>query len=296
MTAGGSVRKAGMRLAPLPRTILEPVVRSALAEDLGEAGDITSAALLPRDRESEATLRTRNAGIAAGTEAARLAFSLVTPSLQVEVERGDGSLLEEGDALLLVRGPATAILAAERTALNLAQRMSGIATGTRRIVDAIAHTPTRVLCTRKTTPGLRALEKHAVRAGGGANHRFGLHDGYLIKDNHIAALSGDLAMALRRARDAAGPMRCIQIEVDTLEQLAVVLRFETARRGTAGQHGLRNAARSGPDGARSGSSSKRRAVSNRDNAAEIAETGVDFISSGWITHSAPALNLGLDFL
>ena len=230
-----------------------------------------------------------------GTEAARLAFSLVAPSLQVEVERGDGSLLEEGDALLLVRGPATAILAAERTALNLAQRLSGIATGTRRIVDAIAHTPTRVLCTRKTTPGLRALEKHAVRAGGGTNHRFGLHDGYLIKDNHIAALSGDIAMALRRARDAAGPMRCIQIEVDTLEQLAVVLNSKLPDAVLLDNMGcgmLREAVRM----ARGRIVLEASGGVEPRNAAEIAETGVDFISSGWITHSAPALNLGLDFL
>ena len=295
MTTEGTAQGFGIPIAPLPRTAIEPAVRSALAEDLGEAGDITSAALRLREQDSEAVLRTREDGIAAGTEAARLAFFLVAPSLQIAVERGDGALLEEGNTLLLVRGPATAILAAERTALNFAQRLSGIATGTRRIVDAIAHTRARVLCTRKTTPGLRALEKHAVRAGGGTNHRFGLHDGYLIKDNHIAALNGDIALALRRTRDAAGPMRCIQIEVDTLDQLAVVLRSELPNAvllDNMGARMLREAVRM----------TRGRVVLEASggiepgNAAETAETGVDFISSGWITHSAPALNLGLDFL
>ena len=280
--------------ASLPRLVVEPVVRAALAEDLGQAGDITSAALIPSNTVAEAVMRSREAGVAAGVDAARIAFELISPALQISVLRRDGAFLEEGDDLLRVRGSASAILAAERSALNLAQRLSGIATGTRRIVDAIAHSRARVLCTRKTTPGLRALEKHAVRAGGAMNHRYGLHDGILIKDNHIAALGGDIGLALQRARAAAGPMRAIQIEVDTLEQLERVLQSDLPNLVL-----LDNMA---PDSLRIAVRMTRGRVQleasggiEPASAAEVAETGVDYLSSGWITHSAPALDLGLDF-
>ena len=294
MTTGGTPSGCRALLAPLPVAAYEPIVRAALAEDLGEAGDITSAALLPREQDAKAVLRSREAGVAAGVEAARLAFRLAGPALQVVVRRNDGLPLETGDVILAVRGSAAAILAAERTALNLAQRLSGIATGTHRIVEAIVHTRARVLCTRKTTPGLRALEKHAVRAGGGTNHRFGLHDGFLIKDNHIAALNGDIAAALQRAREAAGPMRSVQIEVDTLQQLETVLHSalpDAVLLDNMGPDMLREAVRI-TDGRFTLEAS---GGIEPGNAAEMAETGVDFISSGWITHSAPALNLGLDF-
>ena len=294
MTIPSGPQSVSEFLVPLPRATIESVVRVALAEDLGEAGDITSAALVPPGRTARAVLRCREAGVVAGIEAARLAFRLTEPSLRISAHRQDGTRLQEGEPLLEVFGDARAVLAAERTALNLAQRLSGIATGTHRIVEAIANSGARVLCTRKTTPGLRALEKHAVRAGGGMNHRFGLHDGYLIKDNHIAALDGDIATALKRARITAGPMRAIQIEVDTLDQLGTVLESELpdavlldnmavpmlreAVRMTRGKFILEASGGIDPS-----------------NAAGIAETGVDFLSSGWITHSAPALDLGLDF-
>ena len=294
MNAASGSRRISELLAPLPRATYETVVRTALAEDLGEAGDVTSAALVHPGRTAQAVLRSRETGIAAGLDAARLAFRLTGRSLQITDHRKDGDQLRAGDPILVVLGDARAVLAAERTALNLAQRLSGIATGTHRIVEAIANTRARVLCTRKTTPGLRALEKHAVRAGGGMNHRFGLHDGYLIKDNHIAALDGDIAAALRSARRAAGPMRAVQIEVDSLDQLEMVLESDLpnavlldnmappvlheAVRMTRGRLILEASGGIDPS-----------------NAAEIAETGVDFLSSGWITHSAPALDLGLDF-
>ena len=281
-------------LVPLPRAAFESVVRVALAEDLGEAGDITSAALVRPGRTAKAILRCREAGVAAGVEAARLAFRLTEPSLRITAHRRDGARLQEGDPLLEVLGDARAVLAAERTALNLAQRLSGIATGTHRIVEAIANTGARILCTRKTTPGLRALEKHAVRAGGGMNHRFGLHDGYLIKDNHIAALDGDIAAALSRAHMAAGPMRAIQIEVDTLDQLRTVLESDLPDAVLLDNMAvpmLREAVRM----TRGRLILEASGGINPSNAVEIAKTGVDFLSSGWITHSAPALDLGLDF-
>lgn len=282
---------------PLPRLLVEPVVRAALAEDLGRAGDITSAAVVPAEARARAEIRAREGGVAAGLDAALLAFELVDPSLLIERKLADGSRVHPGETVALVEGAARAILAAERVALNFACHLSGVATATRQIADAIAHTKTRITCTRKTTPGLRALEKHAVRAGGGSSHRFGLDDAMLIKDNHIAA-AGGIAPALERARAAAGHMVKIEIEVDSLEQLAEVLEAGAEGRGAdavlldnMAPAMLREAV--GMVAARLVTEASGRITG--DNAAAIAETGVDYISAGWITHSAPILDLGLDF-
>ena len=210
-------------LSPLPRLLVEPIVRAALLEDLGRAGDITTDAVIPADARLRGAIVAREPGVIAGVDAAHLAFTLIDPAVTVAIDRPDGSRVERGEAVLRLDGPARSILSAERVALNLLCRLSGIATATAALVEAIRpHGHARIVCTRKTTPGLRALEKHAVRAGGGANHRFGLDDAILIKDNHIA-IAGGVKPALERARAAVGHLVKIEIEVDTLDQLNEVL-------------------------------------------------------------------------
>jgi nicotinate-nucleotide pyrophosphorylase (carboxylating) len=278
--------------APLPRLMIEPAVRAALLEDLGRAGDVTSDAVIPPESRSRAAMRARAAGVAAGLDPAALAFELVDPALRIARPAAEGARVAAGDTLMEIEGPTRAILAAERVALNFAARLSGIATVTRGIADAIAHTSARVTCTRKTTPGLRLFEKRAVRAGGGSNHRWGLDDALLVKDNHIAA-GGGVAAVLARAREAAGHMLKIEIEVDTLEQLAEVLDA-----GGADNVLLDNM---GPEtlleAVRLSSGRVVLEASGRitpESAPAIAETGVDYLSAGWLTHSAPALDIGLD--
>ena len=281
-----------MTLPPLPRLMIEPAVRAALAEDLGRAGDVTSDAVIPPGTRIRAELRARAAGVAAGLDAARLAFELVEPGLSISQPVADGARIAPGEVLMTVEGEARSVLSAERVALNFAGRMSGIATETRGIADAIAHTPARIVCTRKTTPGLRLFEKRAVRAGGGHNHRWGLDDAILIKDNHVAA-AGGIAPVLERARAAAGHLMKIEIEVDRLDQLAEVLAAggadvvlldnmdtDTLREAvamTAGRVLLEASGRITPE-----------------TAPAIAETGVDVLSAGWLTHSVRVLDLGLD--
>ena len=204
------------------RLIIEPIVRAALLEDLGRAGDITSDAIVPRAAQVEAMIAARQPGVIAGLEAALLAFELVEPALRIERVREDGARVVRGDVVARIAGPARGVLAAERTALNLLSRMSGVATATRALADAIEGSRAKIVCTRKTTPGLRTLEKEAVRLGGGANHRFGLDDAMLIKDNHLA-LAGGVKPALERARAYAGHLVKIELEVDTLDQLAQAL-------------------------------------------------------------------------
>jgi nicotinate-nucleotide pyrophosphorylase (carboxylating) len=279
-------------MTPLPRLLLEPAIRAALLEDLGRAGDVTSDAVIPPGTEATAVMRAREAGIAAGLDAARIAFELIDPALQIAPDKADGDRIAAGDVLLTVSGAARAILSAERVALNFACRLSGIATATRRIADAIAHTKATIVCTRKTTPGLRVFEKRAVRAGGGGNHRWGLDDAMLIKDNHIAA-AGGIRSVLERARAHAGHMMKIEIEVDTLDQLAEVLAA-----GGADNVLLDNMA---PDTLREAvaMNAGRLALEasggiTLESAPAIAETGVDYLSAGWLTHSAGILDLGLD--
>jgi nicotinate-nucleotide pyrophosphorylase (carboxylating) len=273
------------------RILAEPIVRAALIEDLGRAGDITSDAVVPADARIEAVIAARQPGVIAGLDAALLAFELLDPGLAIEVLAGDGSAVARGQRVARIAGRARPVLAAERTALNLVSRLSGVATATHSLVDAIQGYKAKIVCTRKTTPGLRLFEKEAVRLGGGANHRFGLDDAMLIKDNHVA-LAGGVGEALRRARAHAGHLVKIELEVDTLDQLAEALAVgvdavlldnmdpPTLRRAVAMVAGRAVTEASGRI--------------TRDTAPEIAAAGVDLISSGWITHSAPILDLGLD--
>lgn len=273
------------------RILVEPIVRAALAEDLGRAGDITTDAVVPEDARIEAVMAARQSGVLAGLEAGLLAFELLGPSLEIERVLPEGSRVERGQAVARINGRARPVLAAERTALNLVCRLSGVATATRSLVDAIEGHKAKIVCTRKTTPGLRILEKEAVRLGGGANHRFGLDDAMLIKDNHVA-MAGGVVPALRRAKAAAGHLVKIELEVDTLDQLAEALDEgvdailldnmdpPTLRRAVAMVDGRAITEASGRI--------------TRETAPAIAAAGVDLISSGWITHSAPILDLGLD--
>jgi len=280
-----------MTAPPLPDVILEPIVRLALLEDLAPAGDITSDSAVPSAAALHAVLRARQPGVVAGLDAALLSLRLVDPSVVVSVSLGDGAAVEAGGVIAEFRGAARSILMAERTMLNFMGHLSGIATLTREYVRAVAGTRARITCTRKTTPGLRALEKRAVRLGGGINHRFSLADAVLIKDNHIAA-AGGVRAALERAQSAAGHMRVIEIEGDTLAQLreALPLRPHCILLDNMDLDSLREAV------ALVGESVVLEASGNMrlDTVRPVAETGVGYISVGALTHSAPRLDLGLD--
>lgn len=280
-------------ISPLSPLIVDDAVARALKEDLGDAGDITTNATIPTAAKAKAVIAARKPGVIAGTTAALAAFRMVDPDLAVTVKNGDGARVARGDVILAIEGPARGILSAERVALNFLGYLSGVATATAALVDAVAGTNTKIVCTRKTTPGLRALEKHAVLCGGGRNHRFGLYDAVMIKDNHIAA-AGGIAKSLAAARDAVGHMVKIEIEVDGLGQL------EEALENGADVILLDNMK---PDDLKRAVAINRgRAILEAsgnvtiDTVRAIADTGVDVISSGWITHSAPNLDLGLDFL
>lgn len=272
--------------------LYRPLIRRALEEDLGLAGDVTTDATVPADLRIEARLAARAAGRIAGLPVAVAAFHRLDPDIAVEPIHPDGSDVEAGDTIAVLRGLARPILTAERTALNILTRLSGIATATRTSVAAVRHHPTRIACTRKTVPGLRALEKYAVRIGGGINHRFGLSDGILIKDNHIAA-AGGLVTAIERARAAAGHMMVIEVEIDTLVQLDLAIEAgvdavlldnmtpETIREAVRRIDGRMTIEASG--GIRP------------DTVADYAAAGVDVISLGWLTHSVAGLDIGLDF-
>src|SRR6185437_14525145 len=207
-----------MTLNPLLPLLYEPLVRTALLEDLGRAGDITANAIVPSDQQAKLLMRARQRGVIAGLDIARSVFQMVSPSIDLCAERPDGSAVEPGQVIATIDGPARSLLTAERTALNFICHLSGVATATASLVAAVNSTRAQIVCTRKTTPGLRALEKYAVRAGGGANHRFGLDDAELIKDNHIA-LAGGLRAAVGRAKANVGHLVKIEVEVDTLSQL-----------------------------------------------------------------------------
>ena len=211
-----------MTLVPLRRILIEPLVRGALLEDLGRAGDLTTDSIVPVEVLARAALVARESGVVAGLDLAKLAFALIDPEIAVEIAANDGSVVEPGAVIARISGPARGILTAERTALNFLGHLSGIASVTASIVAAVRGTKAKIVCTRKTTPGLRAVEKYAVRAGGGANHRFGLDDALLIKDNHVA-IAGGVAPALRRARAGVGHLVKIEVEVDTLDQLREAL-------------------------------------------------------------------------
>lgn len=278
-------------LTPPPRIIYRPMVRNALMEDLGRAGDLTSEALIPIGGWFDGFIRSRKDGVIAGLEVAVTAFNLIDPSIGVQVLVPDGTRVHPNTAVLKVDGPARGVLTAERTALNFVGRMSGIATLTRAHVDAVAGTKARICCTRKTMPGLRALDKYAVRCGGGYNHRFGLDDAILIKDNHLAVV-GSIEDAIAKARAHVGHMVKIEIEVETPE--------EAGRAAAAGADCILLDNMSTDDLARSvGIIAGRAATEASGNVSletvrAIAETGVDYISSGALTHSAPNFDVGLD--
>jgi nicotinate-nucleotide pyrophosphorylase (carboxylating) len=277
----------------LPDLMIEPVVRRALAEDLGRGGDVTAQACIPEGARMRAVFAARKPGVLAGIDCVRLAVAAMDPAANIVLKARDGEAFEAGAVLSEVEADARAFLAAERTALNLLGRLCGIATLTRAYVDAVQGTGVRIADTRKTTPGLRALEKHAVACGGGLNHRFGLDDAILIKDNHIAVCGG-VGEAIRRARAAAGHLMKVEVEVDGLDQLdealaetpdvimldnfdLAMLRQAVAR--TAGRVTLE--ASGGVD---------------LSTVRGIAETGVDVISVGALTHSAASLDIGLDVI
>ncbi len=271
--------------------LVEDAVRAALKEDLGRAGDITTQATIPVGAAARAAIRAREAGVVAGLALAREAFELIDARIRFDAKVDDGAHVEAGASIAAISGPAHAILSAERVALNFLGRLSGVATLTARYVRTVAHTRARICDTRKTTPMLRAFEKYAVRCGGGVNHRFGLDDAVLIKDNHIA-VAGGVAQALRAAKAHVGHLVKIEIEVDTLDQLRQVLDEgadvvlldnmtpDDLRRAVAMVGGRMICEASGGV--------------TLENVAAIAETGVDLISVGALTHSAPVLNLGLD--
>jgi nicotinate-nucleotide pyrophosphorylase (carboxylating) len=284
-----SLLRADAFLSPLE---IEAAVTGALEEDLGRAGDITSIATIPEDLAGRATVVARQAGVIAGLPLVAAAFLRLAPEIAIDPHARDGKPVQRGANLMTISGNARAILGAERVALNFIGHLSGIATATAAFVARIAHTKARIVCTRKTTPGLRALEKYAVRCGGGYNHRFGLDDAILIKDNHIA-VAGGIKAVLERAKGAAGHLVKIEIEVDSLDQLKEVLDVGLADVVLIDNFDLQ---------------SMRKAVAmvsgrlvieasggiTLETAAAIAETGVDYLSSGALTHSVQNLDVGLD--
>jgi nicotinate-nucleotide pyrophosphorylase (carboxylating) len=279
------------RVSPLPLIMIEPSVRAALLEDLGRAGDLTTDAIVPAEARTACALMARQPGVVAGLDYAITAFRLIDPSLEVTVERPDGARLTPGDLIATVRGSARGILTAERTALNFLCHLSGVASATRGIADAIVGTKAQVCCTRKTMPGLRAAQKYAVRVGGGSNHRFGLDDAVLIKDNHVA-IAGGVRPAVERARAGVGHLVKIELEVDTLDQLreAMTLHVDAVLLDNMGPDMLREAVGIVDGRAITEASGRIRP----DTAPAIAAAGVDLLSVGWLTHSATVLDIGLD--
>lgn len=278
-------------LPPLPDVVLEPVVKLALAEDLGVAGDVTTDALIDPDADGRWLVRARKAGVVAGLDAATLAGWLIDPDMVFEVSAPEGARVKAGDTILSIEGAARSVLMAERTMLNFIGHLSGIATLTRTYVDAVDGMGVLIACTRKTTPGLRALEKRAVRLGGGGAHRYGLNDAMLIKDNHIAA-AGSIALAMERARAAAAHLTCIEIEVDSLDQLKQALPFAPSAilLDNFSLTDLRAAVKL----AKGQTMLEASGGITIENVFAVAETGVDVISIGALTHSAASLDVGLD--
>ncbi|MBN8874812.1 MAG: carboxylating nicotinate-nucleotide diphosphorylase [Rhodospirillales bacterium] len=282
-----------MPVPALPALMIEPLVRAALLEDLGRAGDLTTDAIVPAAAMARTALVARQPGVVAGLDFARIAFRLIDPAIRVEVAREDGTRLQPGDLIATVEGPARGILTAERVALNFLNHLSGVASATRSIADAIAGTRAQVCCTRKTMPGLRAAQKYAVRVGGGSNHRFGLDDAVLIKDNHVA-LAGGVREALARTRAGVGHLVKIELEVDTLAQLdeALSIGVDAVLLDNMGPEMLREAVGMVAGRAITEASGRIRP----DTAPAIAASGVDLMSAGWLTHSAQVLDIGLDWV
>jgi len=280
-------------LPDLPRLLVAEAVRAALKEDLGRAGDITTDATIPADVPARAVIASRKPGVLAGLALAECAFREVDPSVTFTATRRDGDRLKRGDVVAEIAGPARAILGGERVALNFLCHLSGVATATGELVDKAAGTRAKICDTRKTLPGLRAFEKYAVRCGGGANHRYGLDDAILIKDNHIA-VAGSVGAAIEAARAFAGHLVKVEVEVDTLDQLreAMAVGPDAVLLDNMTPDELREAVKIIDGRAIAEASGNVTAKT----VAAIAATGVDRISSGWITHSAPSLDLGLDIV
>lgn len=276
----------------LDQVLLKPLVRAALTEDLGRRGDVTSQATIPADKQAQLQIKARQAGVICGMDLARLAFALIDEQIEFVAKIQDGMSVEAGTVLAIVSGNARHLLTAERTALNFLTHLSGIATATQQIVVSVADYPAQITCTRKTIPGLRTIQKYAVRCGGGRNHRLGLDDAILIKDNHIA-IAGDIQSAIKQAQDFAGHLIPIEVEVDTLEQLALALEAgvslvlldnmspDTLSQAVAMCKGRAKTEASGGI--------------TPETVQAAAQTGVDFIAMGYLTHSTTALDIGLDF-
>ena len=276
----------------LAEILLKPLVEAALTEDLGRRGDVTSQATIPADMQAQLQIKARQTGVICGMDLARLSFALIDEQIEFIAKVYDGAIVEAGTVLAIVRGNARNLLTAERTALNFMTHLSGIATDTKKIVDSVASYPAQITCTRKTIPGLRIVQKYAVRCGGGRNHRLGLDDAILIKDNHIA-IAGDIKTAIQQAQDFAGHLIPIEVEVDTLAQLEQALEAgvslvlldnmspETLSKAVAMCKGRAKTEASGGI--------------TPETVQAVAETGVDFIAMGYLTHSTTALDIGLDF-
>ena len=282
----------GLLRFPLRQTALHDLVRSALEED-GAFNDLTTIATVVSDRRSRATLVARERGVMCGVPLALEAFRLLDPKVSIRVDREDGAHVTPGEPVLFVTGHARGLLSAERVALNFMQRLSAIATLTAHYVDAVSGTHAKILDTRKTTPGWRALEKYAVRAGGGTNHRMDLSTGVLIKDNHLAALDGDVAKAVSRARDLAPKGVKIEVECDRVEQVvrAVDAQADIILLDNMSPEEMAECVRI----VRGRAILEASGGVTISNVRAIAETGVDWISVGALTHSAPSMDLALDF-
>ena len=279
-------------IPPLPDVVIEPLVRLALTEDFGRGGDITTDAVIPSSTRMKALMSAREPGIAAGYDAARLALRLVDAQATWTTLTEEGAQFQKGAPLVRIEGSARSVLMAERVMLNFIGPLSGVATLTSKFVAEAASTNARITCTRKTTPGFRALEKRAVRLGGGVNHRLGLDDAILIKDNHIAA-AGGVALAMKRARAAVGHLRAIEIEVDRLSQIEEALPFkpDAILLDNMSTALLKEAVALIAGRAKTEASGGVRLETVK----AIAQTGVDFISAGALTHSAVNLDIGLDY-
>ncbi|MBP2281482.1 nicotinate-nucleotide pyrophosphorylase (carboxylating) [Psychrobacter sp. PL19] len=276
----------------LDQVLLKPLVAAALTEDLGRRGDVTSQATIPADMQAQLQIKARQAGVICGMDLARLAFVLIDAQIEFVATVSDGESVDADTVLATVRGNARHLLTAERTALNFMTHLSGIATATRQIVDSVADYPAQITCTRKTIPGLRIVQKYAVRCGGGRNHRLGLDDAILIKDNHIA-IAGDITTAIQQAQAFAGHLIPIEVEVDNLAQLALALEAgvslvlldnmppDILTQAVAMCKGRAKTEASGGI--------------TPENVQAAAKTGVDFIAMGYLTHSTTALDIGLDF-
>ena len=281
-----------MTLMPPHRLIYEETVRRALKEDLGRAGDLTTDAIVSASASARAEIVARQGGRLAGLPVAAAAFDLIDTSLRMRILIPDGQDAGAGDPVAVIEGPARALLSAERTALNFLGRLSGIATATRDICQAIQGTKATIVCTRKTTPGLRTLEKYAVRAGGGSNHRFGLDDAVLIKDNHLV-MAGSIRQAVRSVRRSVGHLVKIEVEVERLDQLEEALQEEVDA-VLLDNMDLETLCQAVQMAAGKAITEVSGGIT-LETAPQIASTGADLLSVGWLTHSAPALDLSLDF-